>query len=133
MVKIIWSPSALEDVNSIAEFIARDSVDRAALFVARLLEAIDRLQDYPRSGRVKLVINHAVKLCMVLIVLCIGLKVTIYGLLELYMVHAIGILRKTLVIKRLIRNNPVICWYLFNHGSRQISYYISNCWFSLVA
>ena len=52
MVKIIWSPSALEDVNSIAEFIARDSVDRAALFVARLLEAIDRLQDYPRSGRV---------------------------------------------------------------------------------
>lgn len=52
MGKVIWSPSALVDVNSIAEFISRDSVDQAALFVARLLEATDRLQEYPRSGRV---------------------------------------------------------------------------------
>lgn len=52
MGKVIWSPSALEDVNSIAEFISRDSVDQAALFVVRLLEATDRLQGYPRSGRV---------------------------------------------------------------------------------
>src|SRR3989304_1742936 len=33
MGKVIWAPSALEDVNSIAEYIARDSADRAALFV----------------------------------------------------------------------------------------------------
>lgn len=52
MAKIIWSPSALDDVNSIAEFIARDSVDQSALFVTRLLDATDRLQDYPRSGRI---------------------------------------------------------------------------------
>lgn len=52
MGKVIWSPSAIEDVNSIAEFISRDSVDQAALFVARLIEATDRLQEYPRSGRV---------------------------------------------------------------------------------
>jgi toxin ParE1/3/4 len=50
--KVIWSPTALEDVNSIAEFIARDSVDRAALFVLRLIDAVDRLDDFPLSGRI---------------------------------------------------------------------------------
>lgn len=52
MGKVIWAPSALEDVNSIAEYIARDSVDQAALFVVRLFEATDRLQEFPLSGRV---------------------------------------------------------------------------------
>ncbi len=52
MGKVIWSPTALEDVDSIAEFIARDSVDRASLFVLRLIEATDRLQEYPLSGRI---------------------------------------------------------------------------------
>jgi len=52
MGKVIWAPSALEDVNSIAEYIARDSVDQAALFVVRLFETTDRLQEFPRSGRV---------------------------------------------------------------------------------
>ena len=51
MGKVIWSPSALEDVESIAEYIARDSVDQAALFINRLLEATDRLEEFPLSGR----------------------------------------------------------------------------------
>jgi len=50
--KVIWSPASLEDVDSIAEYIARDSADQASLFVIRLLEATDRLQDFPSSGRV---------------------------------------------------------------------------------
>jgi toxin ParE1/3/4 len=52
MGKVIWAPSALEDINSIAAYIARDSVDQAALFVVRLVEATDRLQEFPLSGRV---------------------------------------------------------------------------------
>lgn len=44
MVKIIWSPSAPEDANSIAGFIARDLVDRDALFVA-LQNASDKTID----------------------------------------------------------------------------------------
>ncbi len=52
MGKVIWAPAALEDVNSIAEYIARDSVDRAALFTVRLIEATDRLQEAPLSGRI---------------------------------------------------------------------------------
>ena len=52
MGKVIWSPSALEDVDSIAEYIARDSVDNASLFVTRLIEATDQLQNFPYSGRI---------------------------------------------------------------------------------
>ena len=52
MGKVIWSPSALADIDSIAEFIARDSADQASLFVVRLLEATDRLQTLPLSGRI---------------------------------------------------------------------------------
>lgn len=51
MGEVIWSPSALDDVDAIAEYIARDSSDRAALFVARLLEAVGRLAKFPDSGR----------------------------------------------------------------------------------
>ena len=51
MGQVIWSPSSLEDVNQIAQFIARDSSDQAALFVTRLIEATDRLASFPRSGR----------------------------------------------------------------------------------
>ena len=52
MGKVTWAPSALDDMDSIAEFIARDSVDRAALFVTRIFEITDRLQEFPLSGRV---------------------------------------------------------------------------------
>ena len=36
----------------IAEYIERDSPDRAELFVTRLFEAVDRLRGFPESGRV---------------------------------------------------------------------------------
>jgi toxin ParE1/3/4 len=49
--RLIWSPSALDDADAIAVFIARDSVDRAALFIARLFEAADHIADYPDAGR----------------------------------------------------------------------------------
>ncbi len=52
MGKVIWSPTAIEDVDSIAEYIARDSIDQASLFVIRLIGATDRLQDFPNSGRI---------------------------------------------------------------------------------
>ena len=52
MGKIIWSPIALEDVDSIAEYVARDSTDQSSLFVIRLIGATGRLQDFPNSGRI---------------------------------------------------------------------------------
>ena len=51
MGQVVWSPSSLEDVEQIAQYIARDSQDRAALFIERLIESTDRLKDHARSGR----------------------------------------------------------------------------------
>jgi toxin ParE1/3/4 len=58
MAKVIWAPSALEDIASIAEYIAEDSPEMASLFVHRLVEATDRLEEFPRSGRVIPEINN---------------------------------------------------------------------------
>ena len=52
MAKIIWSELALNDIRSIHDYIARDSVDRATLFIERLIAATDRLERFPASGRV---------------------------------------------------------------------------------
>ncbi|OGB60599.1 MAG: hypothetical protein A2Y94_03040 [Caldithrix sp. RBG_13_44_9] len=51
MGKVIWSPSAEKDVDLIAEFIARDLIERAALFVINIMENTERLEKYPLSGR----------------------------------------------------------------------------------
>ena len=58
MGKIIWAPSALSDIESIAEYIERDSVDQAALFVTRIMEMTDRLEKFPQSGRVTPEVNN---------------------------------------------------------------------------
>ncbi len=52
MAVIIWAPSALCDIDAIADFIARDSVDNAALFVTRLIEATEHLKEFPCAGRI---------------------------------------------------------------------------------
>lgn len=52
MGKIIWAPSALKDIESIVRFIERDSIDQSSLFVTRIIEMTDRLDDFPQSGRV---------------------------------------------------------------------------------
>jgi toxin ParE1/3/4 len=51
MGQVIWAPAALKDVESIAEYISRDSSYQAALFVSRILRATDRLEEFPLSGR----------------------------------------------------------------------------------
>lgn len=51
MASIIWSPTSLEDIDSIAEYISKDSTVMAKLFVERLIEATDRLEMFPYSGR----------------------------------------------------------------------------------
>jgi plasmid stabilization system protein ParE len=52
MAQVIWAPTALSDAQSIAEYVARDSADQAALLVRRFIEAADRLAEFPQSGRI---------------------------------------------------------------------------------
>src|SRR5262245_34881375 len=52
MAQISWSPSSLLDLDSIAEFIARDSTHYASLFVQSIVAHVEKLSEFPLSGRV---------------------------------------------------------------------------------
>ena len=52
MAQVRWTPQASDDLDGIAEFIAADSPHFAALFVIDVLESVERLVDFPKSGRV---------------------------------------------------------------------------------
>ena len=51
MGKVIWSPTAYKDIDLVAEYIAKDSPDRASQFVSKLTEQTDQLKSFPRAGR----------------------------------------------------------------------------------
>ncbi|MFT5124839.1 MAG: toxin ParE1/3/4 [Verrucomicrobiales bacterium] len=50
--KIVWSPQALEDIDSIADYIARDSEMYAVSVAQSLFEAPAKLLEFPLLGRV---------------------------------------------------------------------------------
>jgi plasmid stabilization system protein ParE len=50
-VRVVWSDEALADLTGIHDYIAQHSPHYAALTVERLLDALDRVADYPESGR----------------------------------------------------------------------------------
>lgn len=52
MSRIRWTPQASSDLDSIHEYISRDSPASAQALVGRLLAAVDQLETYPQSGRV---------------------------------------------------------------------------------
>ena len=52
MTPIKWSPQAIRDVESIRDYIAQDSRRYAELTVGRILASVERLQDFPQSGRI---------------------------------------------------------------------------------
>ena len=49
--KVIWATSALEDLETAAEYIHRDSPAYAAAFVSRTLQTARSLSDFPERGR----------------------------------------------------------------------------------
>lgn len=49
--KLIWSPSARLDLKDISEFIAEDNPPAAKRFVERLFQVVERLAEFPESGR----------------------------------------------------------------------------------
>jgi len=48
--RVIWSPAAIEDVEAIAAFIARDSPRYAAAMVRKILSSTRQLREFPNSG-----------------------------------------------------------------------------------
>jgi addiction module RelE/StbE family toxin len=51
MVKVIWTDSAIQDLNDIGDFIARDSQRYAELTVEKLFYSVDLLEEHPRLGK----------------------------------------------------------------------------------
>jgi plasmid stabilization system protein ParE len=50
--KLTWSPSAQLDLKDIVGFIAEDSPSAARRFAKSLLQVVERLADFPESGRI---------------------------------------------------------------------------------
>lgn len=52
MVKLIWTEFAVEDLRLIHEYISRDLKRYADRFIEKLINRIDQLESFPKSGRV---------------------------------------------------------------------------------
>lgn len=50
MAEVIWTDNAIEDLNDIGEYIARDSERYAQITVQKLFNAVDILETHPRKG-----------------------------------------------------------------------------------
>lgn len=48
---VIWSLEAIEDLDSIAEYIAKDSLFYAGTVVSNIVRTARNTSDFPRSGR----------------------------------------------------------------------------------
>ena len=51
MARLIWAPQAADDLAAICAFIARDSEGYARDFAARVIGAIEVLEEFPELGR----------------------------------------------------------------------------------
>ena len=52
MTRVVWTRGAVEDVEAVKAYVARDSVRYATLLAERIVSAVDRLELFPESGRV---------------------------------------------------------------------------------
>lgn len=52
MVKVVWTDSAILDLENIGEYIAKDSERYAQITVMRLFDSVDILEKNPRLGKV---------------------------------------------------------------------------------
>ncbi len=52
MAKIIWSPKAADNLESICEYISKDSKRYAQMFAKKIFETIKSIKENPLAGRV---------------------------------------------------------------------------------
>lgn len=51
MAEVIWTDPALQELNEIAEYIALDNPAAASRLVEEIFDKTDRLENFPKSGR----------------------------------------------------------------------------------
>lgn len=52
MAEIVWTEPALQQLDAIAEYIVLDKPDAASHLIRQVFEKTDRLEDFPKSGRI---------------------------------------------------------------------------------
>lgn len=52
MAEVIWSDSAIQDINDIGEYISKDSAKYAEITVSQLFSSMDILENHPKVGKV---------------------------------------------------------------------------------
>ncbi len=52
MAQVTWTEQAIDDLSTVFLFIARDALGYAELMIERVFAATERLDEFPRSGRV---------------------------------------------------------------------------------
>jgi addiction module RelE/StbE family toxin len=50
--RIVWSPRALDDIDSIASYISRDSTAHASTVVTKIVRVTRTLRRFPFAGRI---------------------------------------------------------------------------------
>ena len=64
--RVSWSPTALDDVDAIAEYINRDSPAYTRAVVNKILDTARKLKDFPNAGRaVPELDDEAIRECFV--------------------------------------------------------------------
>lgn len=58
MARLIWTEPALNDLDTIAEYIALDKPDAARRYVQRVFQAVERWALFPASGSIPPEIPH---------------------------------------------------------------------------
>jgi len=58
MVEVIWTIQSIEDIENIAEYIAKDSERYAQVQVQDFFEATKALEEFPKSGRIVPELNN---------------------------------------------------------------------------
>ena len=51
-MKIIWSPTAVTKLSDIVTYISQDNPIQAEIWADKVFNAVERLSDYPNSGRI---------------------------------------------------------------------------------
>lgn len=59
MAQVIWTESALSDLAEIAEYIALDKTSAAKRMVQQVFSYSDRLEQFPKLGRVPPELEHS--------------------------------------------------------------------------
>lgn len=52
MTVVWWTPGARDDLQGVYDHTAKDSPHYAGVVIDRIVQAMERIQDYPESGRV---------------------------------------------------------------------------------